>query len=114
MAIDWQPLAEMIRGADRFLITSHVRGDCDAIGSEVALAMILESLGKQTLIVNGDEVPEHIAFMDPERRVRVAGMTAPLGSAARVRGVHHRRHERVVAAWRRRPRWCELSRASGW
>jgi phosphoesterase RecJ-like protein len=78
MTIAWAPLAEIIRKHQRFLITSHVRGDCDAIGSEVALAQILESLGKQTLIVNGDEVPEHIAFMDPEHRVRVAGKTAPL------------------------------------
>ncbi len=78
MAIDWQPLAEIIKAHQRFLITSHVRADCDAVGSEVALALVLESLGKQTLIVNGDAVPEHIEFMDPERRVRVAGLTAPL------------------------------------
>lgn len=80
MTIDWRPLVELIRQADRFLITSHLRADCDAIGSEVALARVLEALGKQALIVNGDEVPEHIAFMDPQRRIRVAGLTAPLES----------------------------------
>jgi phosphoesterase RecJ-like protein len=78
MAIDWQPLVELIRANQTFLITSHVRGDCDAIGSEVALAAMLESLGKHALVVNGDAVPEHIEFMDPGRRVRVAGTTAPL------------------------------------
>jgi phosphoesterase RecJ-like protein len=76
--IDWAPLAEIIRAHERFLITSHVRADCDAVGSEIALALILESLGKQALIVNGDELPEHIEFMDPQRRVRVVGTTAPL------------------------------------
>jgi bifunctional oligoribonuclease and PAP phosphatase NrnA len=80
MKIDWQPLIELIRRGDRFLITSHIRSDCDAIGSEVALALMLEVLGKRAVIVNGDEVPEHIAFMDPGERVRVAGLTAPLES----------------------------------
>jgi phosphoesterase RecJ-like protein len=80
MTIDWRPLAELIRQGNSFLITSHVRADCDAIGSEVALALILEALGKRAAIVNGDEVPEHIAFMDPDRRVKVAGLSAPLES----------------------------------
>jgi phosphoesterase RecJ-like protein len=77
MTIDWQPLAEFIRSHNSFLLTSHLRGDCDAIGSEVALALILEALGKHPTIVNADAVPEHIEFMDPEHRVRVAGTTAP-------------------------------------
>jgi len=78
MKIDWLPLVEMIRSHDRFLITSHQRADCDAIGSEMALALILETLGKQVAIVNADEVPEHISFMDPYGRVAVLGYTAPL------------------------------------
>lgn len=78
MAIDWQPLVELIRTHQSFVITSHVRGDCDAIGSEVALAALLESLGKHVQVVNGDAVPEHIEFMDPHRRVRVVGATAAL------------------------------------
>jgi phosphoesterase RecJ-like protein len=80
MPIDWQPLVDLIDRCQTFLITSHVRADCDAIGSEVALAQILEARGKQALIINGDEVPEHIAFMDPQNRVRVVGATAPLES----------------------------------
>lgn len=78
MTIDWQPLVEIIRSHDRFLITSHQRADCDAVGSEMALALILEAFGKQAAIVNSDEVPEHIAFMDPLGRVGVVGMSAPL------------------------------------
>jgi phosphoesterase RecJ-like protein len=78
MKIDWLPLVEMIRSHDRFLLTSHQRADCDAIGSEMALALILETLGKQVAIVNSDEVPEHISFMDPYGRVAVLGSSAPL------------------------------------
>ena len=52
-----------------FVLTSHMRPDCDAIGSELALALALRSLGKEARIVNGDTVPPHIAFIDPKHDV---------------------------------------------
>ncbi len=73
MAIDWQPLCELISAHDSFLLTSHCRADCDAVGSELALAQILQTLGKEVIISNGDPVPEHIAFIDPDNQVRVLG-----------------------------------------
>lgn len=73
MAIDWQPLIEIIQQHETFVLTSHCRADCDAVGSEVALAHLLRAMGKQVVIANGDPVPEHIAFIDPERRVKVLG-----------------------------------------
>src|SRR3954470_3933895 len=78
MDIDWRPLVKVINERDHFLITSHLRADCDALGSEVALAQILQALGKQVAIVNGDEPPPHIAFMDPEGRIGVLGSTVTL------------------------------------
>lgn len=69
MSIDWKPLLEIFEKHDSFLITSHCRADCDALGSELALAEILERCGKKVRIVNGDEVPLHIRFIDPERRI---------------------------------------------
>jgi phosphoesterase RecJ-like protein len=78
MDIDWRPLVEIISQRNRFLITSHQRADCDALGSELALARILESLGKTATIVNADEVPDHIEFMDPDNRIGVLGATAPM------------------------------------
>ena len=77
MDIDWRPLTDLLRQRNRFLITSHLRADCDAIGSEIALARILESLGKTVAIVNGDEVPAHSEFMDPDNRVGVLDATVP-------------------------------------
>jgi len=73
MSIDWQPLSEIIARHTSFLITSHCRADCDALGSELGLAMALEALGKKTRIVNGDDVPSHIRFMDPDNRVGELG-----------------------------------------
>lgn len=69
MSIDWQPLIEIIRANNSFLLTSHCRADCDALGSELVMAEILSSLGKQVRIVNGDAVPHHIRFIDPDGQI---------------------------------------------
>ncbi len=73
MIIDWQPLQKIIASNNSFVLTSHCRADCDAVGSELALAQILLSLGKRVTISNGDPVPEHIQFIDPKKQVRVLG-----------------------------------------
>ncbi len=75
MTIDWQPLCKIIHANDSFVLTSHCRADCDAVGSELALARILKSLGKQVVIANGDPVPSHISFLDSDNEVRVLGET---------------------------------------
>lgn len=71
--IDWPRFVELVRSQQRFLLTSHVRPDCDALGSELGMAGILESLGKQVLIVNAHATPPNLAFIDPERRIRTLG-----------------------------------------
>jgi len=73
MPIDWRPFTKLISEAQSFVLTSHMRPDCDAIGSEIGLALALRSLGKVVRIVNGDPVPPHIAFIDPNRDVQVLG-----------------------------------------
>ena len=73
MAIDWQPLVELIKANDSFVLTSHTRPDCDAIGSELGFALGLESLGKRVRIINADSIPNHLDFIDSTRRVEVLG-----------------------------------------
>jgi bifunctional oligoribonuclease and PAP phosphatase NrnA len=73
MPIDWKPFVELVRAHNSFVLTSHMRPDCDAIGSELALTLALRALGKQVQIVNGDPVPPHIAFIDPQNDVSVLG-----------------------------------------
>ena len=46
MSIDWIPLADLIVMHDRFLVTTHVRPDGDALGSEVGMAGLLRQKGK--------------------------------------------------------------------
>lgn len=71
--IDWRPFTKLISEAQSFVLTSHMRPDCDAIGSEIGLALALRSIGKTVRIVNADPVPPHIAFIDPNRDVEVLG-----------------------------------------
>jgi phosphoesterase RecJ-like protein len=71
MPIDWRPLTQLVNDAQSFILTSHMRPDCDAIGSEIGLSLALRSRGKTVRIVNGDPVPPHIAFIDPDRNVEV-------------------------------------------
>ena len=64
-SINWPRLTEIIRGHQRFLLTSHIRPDCDALGSELGMAGVLEALGKEALIVNGQPTPRNLQFIDP-------------------------------------------------
>jgi phosphoesterase RecJ-like protein len=73
MAPNWPRLADILRTHQRFVLTSHVRSDCDALGSELGLAAALRALGKDVSIVNPDAVPPNLAFIDPQSRIRVLG-----------------------------------------
>lgn len=82
MNIDWAHFAELIGSHQRFLLTSHMRPDCDALGSELGLAGVLEALEKSVVIVNGDPVPPHISFIDPHRRIQVLHRDVAPGALA--------------------------------
>jgi bifunctional oligoribonuclease and PAP phosphatase NrnA len=75
MTIDWSRFAEVIRTHQRFLLTSHIRPDCDALGSELGMAAILDQLGKDVKIVNGQESPAMFRFLDPDRRIHTIHQT---------------------------------------
>lgn len=75
MTINWPRFSELIRSHQRFLLTSHVRPDCDALGSELGMAHVLEAIGKDVRIVNGQGTPPNIAFIDPEQRIGVINET---------------------------------------
>ena len=52
-------IREELLKRQRFVLTSHARPDGDSIGSQLALAFTLESLGKHVRILNADAAPEH-------------------------------------------------------
>jgi bifunctional oligoribonuclease and PAP phosphatase NrnA len=62
--IHWSRFVEIIHTRRRFVLTTHVRPDGDAFGSELAMAAILESLGKDVLLCNDFAVPPNLRFLD--------------------------------------------------
>src|SRR5260370_12458535 len=70
MPIDWSPLVELVRRHQRFLLTTHVRPDPDGLGSQLALADVLDGMGKEVHLVIASKWPPRYSFLDPERRIR--------------------------------------------
>jgi phosphoesterase RecJ-like protein len=64
MSIDWTPLADLIERHDRFLVTTHVRPDGDALGSEVGMVGLLRERGKDVRVVNASLTPPRYDFLD--------------------------------------------------
>ncbi len=62
--IEWERLIGLLHSYQRFALTTHIRPDCDALGSVLALSHILEHLGKRVRIVNAFEVPPNLKFVD--------------------------------------------------
>lgn len=66
MTIDWTPLSDLIAAHDRFLVTSHVRPDGDALGSEVGMYGLLRHFGKDVRVVNVSQTPPRYDYLDPD------------------------------------------------
>lgn len=62
---DWQPWKSLIAPAQRIIVSSHIRPDADALGSEIALTCYLKHVGKSPTIMNASPTPAHLAFLDP-------------------------------------------------
>ncbi|HLA85044.1 MAG TPA: DHH family phosphoesterase [Thermoguttaceae bacterium] len=67
--VDWDRFGRIVQQYTRFLLTTHVRPDCDALGSTLAMASILESLGKEATIVVGYDMPPNLRWLDPLGRI---------------------------------------------
>lgn len=74
MTIDWPRFVEVIGSAQRFVLTSHIRPDADALGSELGMAGVLEALGKKVTIINGHAAPRNLQFLDPTNRLKTLGV----------------------------------------
>jgi phosphoesterase RecJ-like protein len=72
--IPWPRFVEIVQTHQRFMLTTHVRPDGDAFGSELAMAAILEALGKDVLLCNDFVVPPSLRFLDPEEKHRRLGV----------------------------------------
>ncbi len=56
-------ILKVFRGGERFLVCSHARPDGDAVGSVLAMGMLLQQLGKRADLVTADSVPDIYRFL---------------------------------------------------
>ncbi|RMH17972.1 MAG: bifunctional oligoribonuclease/PAP phosphatase NrnA [Acidobacteria bacterium] len=81
-----EAVVRRIQSGDRFLLTSHVHPDGDALGSELALARLLHAVGKGATIWNRDAAPSIYRPLPGSDRIHV-GETPPHGFPEHYSGV---------------------------
>ncbi|MGC2353857.1 MAG: bifunctional oligoribonuclease/PAP phosphatase NrnA [Candidatus Udaeobacter sp.] len=62
-ASTFNEIGQVLRDHQRFAILSHVRPDGDALGSQLALALSLQQLGKNVRVWNEDGMLEKYSFL---------------------------------------------------
>lgn len=73
-----EDLLRRVRQGNRFLLTSHINPDGDAIGSELGLARMLRRMGKGAVVWNRDETPTIYRPLPGSERIHV-GAEPPAG-----------------------------------
>ena len=56
-------ILDTMRTEKAFLVTSHMNPEGDAIGSALAVAISLETIGKEVTVYNQDPTPENLRFL---------------------------------------------------
>lgn len=84
--IELKDVIEEFRKADSFLLTTHANPDGDAIGSLIALGILLEGMGKKAVAcANHDPVPRIYQWLPgAERVVGRDGLTGPFDLAVTI------------------------------
>jgi phosphoesterase RecJ-like protein len=67
-----EAILKVIREGERFLVCSHSRPDGDAVGSVLAMGMLLEEMGKHADLVTADRVPAVYRGLPWAERLRTA------------------------------------------
>ena len=73
MGVNWKAFTEQISHYESFVLVSHIRPDCDALGSELGMAEVLRSVGKKVRIINAHRTPPALQFLDPAGNIEVLG-----------------------------------------
>jgi phosphoesterase RecJ-like protein len=65
-------ILDFIKGSQTVLITSHRDPDGDSVGSQLALARLVERWGKGCRVINQGELPNKYVFLDPYGKIENA------------------------------------------
>ncbi|TWU00761.1 DHH family phosphoesterase [Stieleria varia] len=73
MSVNWKAFVDQISHYQSFVLVSHIRPDCDALGSELGMAYVLRQIGKDVRIINAHRTPPALQFLDPAGNIEVLG-----------------------------------------
>ncbi len=73
MGVNWKAFVDQISHYESFVLVSHIRPDCDALGSELGMAEVLRAVGKKVRIINAHRTPPALQFLDPAGNIEVLG-----------------------------------------
>ena len=76
------PILKVLRGGERFLVCSHSWPDGDAVGSMIAIGMLLEQMGKQVDLVTADRIPANCRSLPGVGAIRTEARVHGLYDAA--------------------------------
>lgn len=65
-------ILQVLRSGERFVVCSHAHPDGDAVGSMLAMSMILEQMEKHVDVLSADRIPENCSFLPCSGRIRTA------------------------------------------
>jgi phosphoesterase RecJ-like protein len=68
---NWDALTSLIEQSKSIILSTHMNGDGDGIGSEIAFYYFLKDMGKECRIINATPTPENLNIIDPESIVEV-------------------------------------------
>lgn len=72
-------IIKILKERNSFLITSHIHPDGDSIGASLALACVLERMGKRVEIILEDSVPKAYQFLPGQELIKkVSKIDTPL------------------------------------
>ncbi len=66
MQNEFDQFRQIVERCTKFVLTTHINPDPDAIGSEIALARYLSRRGKIVAVLNHSTTPAYCAFLDPQ------------------------------------------------
>ncbi len=71
MLLGLRNLIEFLSTHDKFIISTHESPDGDGLGAEIAFLELLNKLGKTSIILNSDPLPDKYLFIDVDSEINV-------------------------------------------
>ena len=81
MKLTLEKTAEILKNANRIVLTAHVNPDGDAIGSSLGLMHILRELGKEVQVFIDDDIPAMFSILPGHEAIRKPAESMPAISA---------------------------------